>query len=343
MINLPISVLDLALVQSGSTTGRALAQMIAFARRAEQLGFSRFWVAEHHGSPTFASTVPPVLVARVAAHTSSIRVGSGGVMLPNHSPLVVAEQFGTLGAFDPGRIDLGVGKGPGSVNAAYTDVLRRGAPPVSDEDYASQVRTLLSYLTPDESRGVRVSIAEDNPPQVWLLASSEASAALAAELGLPISIAHHIRPANTEPALAVYRERFKPSRWLDRPYAMVSTSVICAETDEHAEELAQPADVLAAQFLTGQGSKFPTPEEAARHRFTPTEADFIGTLRNGQLRGGPETIGRHLTELVSRLSPDELILATPLYDIEDRTRSLELITEWVVCPRSPAFAEGDTR
>jgi luciferase family oxidoreductase group 1 len=336
VIELPISVLDLALVQSGSSIDGSLVQMIAMARRAEQLGFHRFWVAEHHGSPAFASTVPPVLVARLAAETSSIRIGSGGVMLPNHPSVVVAEQFGTLGAFDPGRIDLGIGKGPGSPNAAYVDVLRRGAPPISDEDYADQIRTLLAYLTPDESRGVRVSVAEDYPPQIWLLASSESSAALAAELGLPLSFAHHIRPANTEAALAVYRERFKPSRWLDRPYVMVSVSVICAETDEHAEELARPSELLTAQYLTGQESKFPTPEEAARHRFTQKERDFLSTLQDGRLQGGPERVGQRLTELVGRISPDELMLETSLYNIETRMRSLELLTEHVISPRSPA-------
>jgi luciferase family oxidoreductase group 1 len=335
MLELPISVLELGLVQDGTSSGRAFAQLVTLARRAEQLGFYRFWVAEHHGSPSTASTVPPVLTARVAAATSSIRVGSGGVMLPNHSAVIVAEEFGTLGAFDPGRIDMGIGRGPGSVNAAYTELLRRGAPPISDEGYAEQVRALLGYFTADSSRAVRVSLAEQYPPQVWLLSSSEAGAALAGELGLPVSLAHHIRPANTESALRVYRERFKPSRWLDRPHAMVSVWAICAETDERAQELARPADVHFAGLRSGGTGKFPTPEQAAGHQFTAEEENFLAQFNDGHLRGGPETVRKLVTEITDRLRPDELMVQVPVYDIEERIRSLGLITEHVVRTPQP--------
>jgi luciferase family oxidoreductase group 1 len=267
--------------------------------------------------------------------TSSIRVGSGGVMLPNHSPVVVAEEFGTLGAFDPGRIDLGIGRGPGSIDPAFAQVLRRGAPPVTDEDYAAQVRALLEYLTPDSSRSVRVGIAEQYPPQVWLLSSSEAGAALAAELGLPLSFACHIRPANAESALTLYRDRFKPSRWLDRPYVMVSVWATCAETDERARELARPADLQFTRLLTRKDGKFPTPEEAAGHRFTAEEEAFLARFRDGHLYGGPETMRRRVTDIAERLRPDELMVQVPVYGVDQRLRSLELITEHVVSPRYP--------
>jgi luciferase family oxidoreductase group 1 len=334
VLDLPISVLDLGLVQAGTASGQALSQLVTLAQRAEQLGFHRFWIAEHHGSPFVSSTVPPVLVARLAAATSSIRVGSGGVMLPNHSPVVVAEQFGTLSAFDPGRIDLGVGRGPGSSNAAYIEALRQGAPPVTDEDYAAQVRALVGYLTPDSSRDVRVTMAEEYPPQVWLLSSSEAGAALAAELGLPLAFASHIKPANSESALAVYRDRFTPSRWLDRPQVMVSVWAICAETDERARELARPADIQFVRVMMAhQEGEFLSLQEAARYRFTAEEEDFLAAFRDGHLYGDPETIRRSITDIVDRLRPDELMIQVPVYDVDHRTRSLELITKHVVSPR----------
>ena len=217
MIDLPVSVLDAGFWQDGAAAGQSLADMVVLARRAEQLGFLRFWVTEHHSSRIINGAAPPVIIGRVAAATVSIRVGAGGVMLPNHSPVAVAEQFGTLGALDPGRIDLGIGQGSGSFNAAYIDALRLGTPPLSSEGYGSRIRELLGYLQADEARTVRVALAEDYPPEVWLLSSSPASAGLAAEIGLPLSFAYHINPAATQESLALYRARFSPSRWLDRP------------------------------------------------------------------------------------------------------------------------------
>jgi luciferase family oxidoreductase group 1 len=340
VIELPISVLDLVLIQSHTTADQALVQMVTFARRAERWGFHRFWVAEHHGSPAVASNAPPILVARLAAETSAIRVGSGGVMLPNHSPVVVAEQFGSLGALDPGRIDLGVGRGPGAVNPDYVALLRRGAPPASDEEYAGEIGALLRYFTAEESRAVRVSLAEGYAPQIWLLASSEAGAGLAARFGLPLSFAHHIKPENTASALALYRERFQPSRWLDHPYAMVSVQVVCADTDEKADAMARPAELLQAQLVSGQAARLLTPEEAAGHRFTQKETEFIATRRNGQAQGSPQKVGKQLAALVGQANPDELMVMTPVYDLDDRLRSFELLTEQVLSPQSPGSLTG---
>jgi luciferase family oxidoreductase group 1 len=323
--DVPVSVLDTALVLSGKPASEALSQAVTAARQAERLGFRRFWVAEHHGTPAFASVAPAALVAWLAAETESIRVGSGGVMLPNHLPFIVAEQFASIGALAGGRVDLGIGKGTGAANPAAGDVLRRGAPAASDEAYASEVRQLLGYFTPGGSSGVVAPIPESYPPQVWLLGSGESSAELAAELGLPMAVAHHIRPGRTESALDVYRRQFKPSRWLDRPHVMVSATVICAETDARAQELAQPYEVLIAQALAGQKSPLLTTDQAAQYAFTPRERQVIATLREGEVRGDASQVQRGLAALTDRFAPDELIVMLPAYEIHDRVRTLEVI------------------
>jgi luciferase family oxidoreductase group 1 len=319
-----VSVLDTALVLTGKPASEALSHTVTAAREAERLGFRRFWVAEHHGSPAFASVSPSALVAWLAAETESIRVGSGGVMLPNHLPLIVAEQFGLIGALAGGRVDLGIGKGTGAANEAVAEMLRQGAPPVSDDAYASEVRQLLGYFTPGSS-DVGAPVPESYPPQVWLLGSGESSAMLAAELGLPMAVAHHIRPGRTELALDVYRRHFKPSRWLDRPYAMVSVTVIGAETGERAEELAGPYEVLIAQALAGQKSPLLTTEQSARYNFTSRERQLITSLREGGVRGDGSQIERGLAALTSRFAPDELIVMVPVYEIQDRLKTLEII------------------
>ena len=323
--DVPVSVLDLALVRSGEPASEALSHAVIVAREAERLGFRRYWVAEHHGSPAFASAAPPVLVAWLAAGTRSIRVGSGGVMLPNHSPFIVAEQFGSIGALAGDRVDLGIGKGTGAADAAVASLLRRGAEPASDEEYATGVGQLLEYFTPGGSGGVGAPLPEGYPPQVWLLGSGEPSATLAAELGLPMAVANHIRPGATESALEVYRRRFKPSRWLDRPHVMVSVTVICAETGERAEELARPYEVLIAQALTGQKYPLSTTGQAAQYAFTPRERQVIATLSEGGVRGDAGRVCRGLAALVERFAPDELIAVVPVYEIADRLRALEAI------------------
>jgi luciferase family oxidoreductase group 1 len=321
----PMSVLDTALVLSGRPASEALSHTVTVARQAERLGFRRFWMAEHHGSPAFASVAPAVLVAWLAAETESIRVGSGGVMLPNHLPLIVAEQFGSIGALGGDRIDLGIGKGTGAANAAVADILRRGAPSLSDEAYASEVRDLLGYFTPGGSSGVGTPMPESYPPQVWLLASGDSSATLAAELGLPMAVAHHIRPGKTESALEIYRRQFKPSQWLDVPYVMVSVTVICAETGERAEELARPYEALIAQALTGQKSPLSATDQAAEYTFTPQEREVIARVRKGEVRGDAGQIQRGLAALISRFAPDELIASVPVYEVEDRVRAMEIL------------------
>ena len=278
----PLSVLDLAPVPDGGTAGGALRATIDLARHAEHLGFRRFWVAEHHNMPGIASSAPPVLIGHIADATESIRVGSGGVMLPNHVSLVVAEQFGMLEALHPGRIDLGIGRAPGTdqVTAA---ALRRSPEALSADDFPEQLMDLLGFFTGRWPEGhpfaqITAVPGRGNQPDMWLLGSSGYSAQVAGLLGLPFAFAHHFSPANTLPALALYRQHFRPSEVLERPYAMVAAAVVCAETDERARWLAGsgrpvvPAAALrpaGTAALTRGGGRLPLHRARTRVRRGP--------------------------------------------------------------------------
>ena len=239
----PLSVLDLVPIGSGSTATAALENSTALIRRVEQLGFRRYWVAEHHGMPGIGSSSPAVLIAHLAASSSRIRVGSGGVMLPNHQPLVVAEQFGTLEALHPGRIDLGIGRAPGT-DPRTAAALRRGTSPLSADDFPEQLTELVAYFHGDGP--VLAVPAVGHQPDLWLLGSSGYSAQVAGLLGLPFAFAHHFSGQNTMAALALYRETFRPSAVLAEPYSMIGAAVLAADTDAEARRLALPG---ALQFL----------------------------------------------------------------------------------------------
>ncbi|MGY0235564.1 LLM class flavin-dependent oxidoreductase [Longispora urticae] len=322
MIDVPLSVLDLAPVAAGTTPGEALRNTTELARRTEALGYQRFWVAEHHNMPAIASSSPAVLLAHIAAHTSTIRVGSGGVMLPNHAPLVVAEQFGTLEALHPGRVDLGIGRAPGTDQGTAL-ALRRTADGLSAEDFPQELASLIGYFTGQER--IVATPGRGDMPAIWLLGSSGFSAQLAGMLGLPFSFAHHFSAQNTEPALELYRRHFQPSQWLAEPYAMVAVSAICADTDERAEWLAGPSSLSFLKLRQGRPEPLVSPDEAAAYPFTPMERQFVADRRVGQALGSPETVERQLGELVARTGADELMLTAFVYDIEDRARSFELI------------------
>src|SRR6201999_1450458 len=239
LAGVPLGVLDLAPVPDGSTVGAALRATIDLAKRAEQLGFRRFWVAEHHGMPGVASSSPPVLIGHIADATTSIRVGSGGVMLPNHSSLVVAEQFGMLEALHPGRIDLGIGRAPGTDQATAPALHPRACGDRGPDAFPRQLTDLLGFFTgqwPENHpyQTVHAVPGEGNGPVLWLLGSSGYSAQVAGALGIPFAFAHHFMPQNTLPALDLYRKSFRPSAALDRPYSMIAAGLICADTDERA-------------------------------------------------------------------------------------------------------------
>jgi luciferase family oxidoreductase group 1 len=328
VIDVPLSVLDLAPVAAGASAGDALRHTTELARRTEELGYRRFWVAEHHNMPGIASSAPAVLIAHLAAATSTIRVGSGGVMLPNHAPLVVAEQFGTLEALHPGRIDLGIGRAPGTDQVTAL-ALRRTMEGLSAEDFPQELQHLMGYFAGDPRLRITATPGKGDSPVIWLLGSSGFSAQLAGLLGLPFSFAHHFSSANTDAAVALYRQNFRPSEWLDKPYVMVAVSAICADTDERAEQLSWPSALSFLRLRQGRPGPMPTPEEAAAYPYTELDLEFVRSRRDGQAMGSPETVRRQLDELLERTGADELMLTTQVYDIADRVRSFELIAEKV--------------
>lgn len=329
MTEIPLSVLDVAPRAAYASTGDALRNTTELARRVEALGYRRFWVAEHHNMPAIASSSPAVLLAHLAAATSTIRVGSGGVMLPNHAPLVVAEQFGTLEALHPGRIDLGIGRAPGTDQ--YTALaLRRTMEGLSAEHFPEELQDLIAYFTGDDAaQRILASPGRGDKPDVWLLGSSGFSAQLAGLLGLPFAFAHHFSSVNTLPALKLYRDSFRPSQWLDAPYAMVAVNAVCAPTDEEAEFLAGPSQLSFLRLRSGRPEAMATPEEAAAYPYSEREREFILERRDGQALGSPETVRGQLTELLERTQADEFMLTCMVYDIDARARSFELIREHV--------------
>lgn len=322
MINTPLSALEVALVQTGTRAVDTLRDTAAFAQGLERLGYHRIWYAEHHHSPAIGAFPPVVLTAHAAASTSSVRLGSGGVLAPNHAPITLAEQFGTLAALHQDRIDLGIGRGPGTFDEVTARALRRGAGPATDEEYRNDVAAILSLLVDEVALGPL--------PEPWLLASSTAGAALAAELGLPIAVAHHIRPHNTLAVLERYRAAFTPSRWCERPRVLLCVEAVCAETEEEAAWRLGPMEVVKAGLLKGRSEiPFPTPEAAAAHPFTAEERQALDGFRAQQAVGTPEAVVRRLTQLVRETGADELMLTTPVHGLRDRIRSYELIKQYV--------------
>jgi luciferase family oxidoreductase group 1 len=330
-IAVPLSVLDLAPVGEGSTPAAALRASIDLAVAAERLGYERFWVAEHHNMPGIASSAPAVLLAHLASATATIRVGSGGVMLPNHAPLVVAEQFGMLEALHPGRIDLGIGRAPGT-DPRTASALRRGMGGLREPDLPALLGELLGFFNgtfPDDHpyRSITAVPALGYQPAIWLLGSSDYSARLAGVLGLPFSFAHHFAAANTDAAVAIYRESFRPSAVLAEPYVMLGVAVMCADTDERARWLSGPSDLSFLRLRSGRPGRFPTPEEAADFQPTPAEKEILRAWSSSRIVGDPDGVRSELATLVERTGADELMVTTLAHGHDDRLRSLELVAE----------------
>jgi luciferase family oxidoreductase group 1 len=324
---IPLSVLDLATVATGSTPASALIETTNMAKTAERLGYNRLWVAEHHSMPAVASSAPAVLIAHLANATTTLRVGAGGVMLPNHAPLVVAEQFATLEALHPGRIDLGLGRAPGTDHVTAR-ALRRAADLGSDT-FPDDVVELISYLLPRDGATQHPSPTPGSGylPEVWLLGSSTFSAQLAGMLGLPFSFAYHFAPNLLDSALALYRSSFRPSLLLDAPRAMVAVSVICAPTTGEAKWLAGSTALNILQRRTGRVGLLPSPEEADVYPYTSEDIALIEETIASHLIGDPNDVHEGLVRLQARTDADELMISTRTHAYEARARSFSLIAE----------------
>jgi luciferase family oxidoreductase group 1 len=337
-----LSVLDLAPVVHGATAAQALQESVLLAQLAERLGYTRVWYAEHHNMPGIASSAPPVLIAHIAARTERIRVGSGGVMLPNHSSLIVAEQFGMLETLHPGRIDLGLGRAPGTDGPTAAALRRTSDPFGLEDDFPDQLTELRGFLQgslPDGHpyRGVRAVPQPAHEPQIWLLGSSGFSAQLAGQLGLPFSFAHHFMAENTEPAVRLYRSSFQASETLAAPRVSLGVNVVAAEDDARAEYLAAPANLQFLRLRQGRPGRLPTPEEAASHPYSAAERAFLEQRRASQIVGGPDTVRRGIEELLARTNANELVITTMVHDGKDRRRSYELVAEAMdLAPREVA-------
>lgn len=328
-LDIPLSVLDLAPVGDGSTPAAALRASLVLAAEAERLGYGRYWVAEHHNMPGIASSAPAVLLAHAAGVTETIRLGAGGVMLPNHASLVVAEQFGMLEALHPGRIDLGIGRAPGT-DQLTARALRRGPHGLAADDFPEQLVELMGYFSgsfPDGHPYATVTAVpgRGDQPELWLLGSSDYSAQAAGMLGLPFSFAHHFSAGNTLPALRAYRRTFRPSDRLPAPYVMLGVSVLCADTDERARWLAGSGALAFLRLRSGRPGRYPTPEEAAAYDFTPHERDVVEAWTSSHVVGSPDTVRAGLAELVERTGADELMLTTLAHSPDDRLASYRLV------------------
>lgn len=325
--HVPLSVLDLAIVSEGGTSTTALADTTLLARQAEALGYIRFWVAEHHNMPTVASTNPAVLIAHLAASTTTIKVGSGGVMLPNYPSLVVAEQFAMLEALHPGRIDLGIGRAPGT-DPATAAALRRSPTSLSVDEFPRYLLDLMGLLGDRRgneglwTRFAATPVAESKP-EIVLLGSSGYSAQLAGQLGLPFAFAHHFDTGGTLQALALYHQNFTPSPVLDRPYAIVTANVLVAPTAEEALWLAGSGQLMTYAIRSGRFIPLLPPERAAEHPDLPTARQ----MPSNRIVGTPDDVVAELAELVEITAANELMIFTAAYGLEQRVRSLQLLAE----------------
>jgi luciferase family oxidoreductase group 1 len=320
----PFSVLDLAPIVEGSTAAEALGNSLDLARHVEQLGYRRFWLAEHHNAVGIASAATAVVIAHVAAGTSTIRVGAGGVMLPNHAPIVIAEQFGTLASLHPGRIDLGLGRAPGTDRLTIL-ALRRD--PSAADTFPQDVIELQRYLADSvPGQAVRATPGAGTKVPLWILGSSLFGAQLAAMLGLPYAFASHFAPEALVPALAIYRERFEPSDQLREPHAMVGVNAVVADTDDEARRLFTSVQQSFTNIFRGRRGQLPPPIDDIEQYWTPPEKERVSAMLARSYVGAPETVRAGLEALVAETGADEIIVASAIHDHAKRRRSYELLS-----------------
>jgi luciferase family oxidoreductase group 1 len=323
---IPFSVLDLSPIAMGSNAAQSLRNTLDLAQHAEGWGYRRYWLAEHHGMPGIASAATSVVICHVAAGTSSIRVGAGGIMLPNHSPLVIAEQFGTLESLFPGRIDLGLGRAPGS-DQVTARALRRNL--ASDPDqFPQDVMELIGYLAPaGADLGVTAVPGIGLQVPIWILGSSLFGAQVAAALGLPFAFASHFAPAMMMQALEIYRARFQPSEQLDRPYVMLGFNVFAADSDTQARYLATSWQQAFVNLRSGRPSQLPPPIEGYESQLPPAAKARVADGLTCSAVGSPETVRRALGTFIDRTRPDELMITAQIFDHAARLRSYEIAAD----------------
>ena len=320
---IPFSVLDVAPIGVGKTATDALRNTLELARLAERFDYRRFWLAEHHNMPGIASAATAVVIAHVAGGTSTIRVGSGGVMLPNHAPLVIAEQFGTLAALHPGRIDLGLGRAPGT-DGATMRALRRDMH--SADTFPQDVQELQAYLSADAvGYAIRAFPGAGSEVPIWLLGSSLFSAQLAAMMGLPFAFAAHFAPAELRRALEIYRRHFKPSAQCPEPYAMIAVNTVAAATDAEARYHFTSQQQTYTNLRRGKLGAFPAPIDDIERYWTPEEKAMVEHSLACSFVGSADTIARGLREFIEALQPDELMVNSHIYHQDARLRSLEIV------------------
>jgi luciferase family oxidoreductase group 1 len=337
---IPLSVLDLSVVTTGTPPAAALRNSIDLARHVDGLGYVRYWLAEHHNLASVASPSPDIMIGQIAAVTKHIRVGSGGVMLPNHAPLVVAERFKMLEALFPGRIDLGLGRAPGT-DGATAHALRSRLDARDGDDFLERLQELMLWETREFPAGHPynkvVAMPDDAPlPPIWLLGSSDYSSELAAQLGMGFAFAHHFASFDAADALVHYRARFKPSRWRSTPQGILAVAAIVAETDAEAERLAAPYDLNRLRRDRGEYLPLPSVAEALAYPYTDSDRVRIARHRSRLFAGSPSTVREKLQPLIESSQADELMVITAVFDHEARKRSYSLLAEAFQLQRAAA-------
>jgi luciferase family oxidoreductase group 1 len=327
-INIPVSVLNLAPIRKGQNPGQAIESMVELAQAVESMGYHRYWIAEHHNTATLVSSATSILIKHVLEHTNTIHVGSGGIMLPNHSPLVVAEQFGTMATIYPNRVDLGLGRAPG------TDMMTASALRRSKNDsiytFPDDVKALLTYFGPEEQQSyVKAYPGVGTNIPIYILGSSTDSAYLAASLGLPYVFASHFAPRFMEEAISIYRNRFQPSEYLDKPYMMVCLNVVAAETNEEAEFLSTTMQQFFLNVVRGTQNPLQPPVENLDELWTPMEKEMAASKQSVTLLGSKETVRQQLTAFQDYYNVDELMAVSYIFDTEKQKRSYEILKEIV--------------
>ncbi|MCW7493586.1 LLM class flavin-dependent oxidoreductase [Leptospira sp. 2 VSF19] len=317
------SILDLVFINEGNTAKEALANSVRVAKAAESFGYHRIWVAEHHNFPSIASAATSVVIGHLAGHTKTIRIGAGGIMLPNHSPLVIAEQFGTLESLYPGRIDLGLGRAPGTDQLTLR-ALRRDA--MSAQSFPDDVKELLTYFADDGNQlQVRAIPGMGTHVPVWILGSSLFGAQLAAILGLPYAFASHFAPGALMEAISIYRKQFRPSVYLEKPYVMVGVNVIAANTDKEANYLFTSSQQSFTRILRNARSTFPPPIDDIDSYWSPQEKQMASQMLSYSVVGAPETVKAGITKILEETKADELMTVTSVFNTDKKIRSLEIL------------------